>query len=204
MTGVQTCALPISNGVLGKLHQTDNANEIRRICEKQGISAEECKELLLAVFASKSPRGSSLGRVASDPLPGQGGLKRAPKCDPEFQRFRIISIVANLRVTEQETGSRPLSPDERERVVNFLLESTSEDIAWADIAGLLGIRRQNLRGTATTTADGERASAQPPTDVTNRIMSGCSVKALRAWWKKADADRRSAMIGYLYEGAEEC
>lgn len=191
------------NGVLGKLHQTDNANEIRRICEKQGISAEECKELLLAVFASKSPRGSSLGRVASDPLPGQGGLKRAPKCDPEFQRFRIISIVANLRVTEQETGSRPLSPDERERVVNFLLESTSEDIAWADIAGLLGIRRQNLRGTATTTADGERASAQPPTDVTNRIMSGCSVKALRAWWKKADADRRSAMIGYLYEGAED-
>ena len=71
-----TTSIPMRgpNGVLDKLHQTDNANEIRRICEKQGISAEECKELLLAVFASKSPRGSSLGRVASDPLPGQGGL----------------------------------------------------------------------------------------------------------------------------------
>lgn len=191
------------NGVLGKLHQTDNAHEIRRICEQQGISAEECKELILAVFASESPRGSASKRVASDPLPGQGAHKRAPKCDPEFQRFRIISVVANLRIAESEKPARPLSPDERRRVVDFLLESTSEDLAWTDIAELLGIRRQNLRGTATTAADGERSSAQPPTDATNRIMSNCNIKTLRSWWKRADADRRTAMVKCLYEGAED-
>ena len=191
------------DGVLGKLHQTDNANEIRRICKTQGVSEQECRELILAVFASESPRGSSRSRVASDPLPGQGDFLRAPKCDPEFQRFRVISIVANLRIAGRDGAQRPLLPRERKKVVTFLLESMSEDLAWGDVAERLGVRRQNLRGTASMTADGERASAQPPVDVTNQVMGSCRIKPLRLWWADADAERRGAMVRYLYEGADD-
>lgn len=189
-------------GVLGKLHQSDNANEIRRICEIQGVSPDECETLILAVFAANSPRGSALKNVGKDPLPGQGAFRRAAKCDPEFQRYRIISIVANLRLRDGGE-KRPLSVAERGKVVKYLLETTSDEIGWVDVAEVLGVPRQNLLGTANLTPDGERAAAQPPVDVTDRIMRRTKVKELRQWWVAADKERRSAMISYLYEGLED-
>ena len=191
-----------NSGLLGKLHQSDNANEIRRICEVQGVSDEECREIILAVFAAKSPRGSAVGRVGRDPLPGQGALPRAPKCDPEFQRYRVISITANLRI-RHGGAQRPLSAEERRSVVDFLLASTTDDLGWVDVADLLSIPRQDLIGTASLTADGERAAAYPPVDVTDRVMRKCRIKSLRSWWAEADQERRSAMVRYLYEAAED-
>ena len=191
------------DGILGKLHQSDNANEIRKICARQGISPDVCKQLLLAVFKAESPRGSAVSRVAPDPLPGRGAFRRAPKCDPEFQRFRIISIVANLRISEAGGKDRPLTADERRRVVTFLLEEPRDDLSWVDVAEKLGISRQTLRGTAALTVDGERAAAQPPVDVTDQIMRKTKIRSLRTWWKQADAERRGAMTRYLYEGLED-
>ena len=191
------------DGILGKLHQSDNANEIRKICARQGISPDVCKQLLRAVFKAESPRGSAVSRVAPDPLPGQGSFRRAPKCDPEFQRFRIISIVANLRISEAGNRDRPLTADERRQVVTFLLEDPREDLSWVDVAEKLGISRQALRGTATLTADGERSAAQPPINVTDQIMRKTKISLLKTWWAKADAERQGAMVRYLYEGLED-
>ena len=191
------------DGILGKLHQSDNANEIRRICARQGISPDVCKQLLRAVFKAESPRGSAVSRVAPDPLPGQGSFRRAPKCDPEFQRFRIISIVANLRISEACGKDRPLTADERRKVVAFLLKDPRDDLSWVDVAEKLGVSRQALRGTATLTADGERSAAQPPVDVTDQVMRKTKIRLLKTWWEKADAERRGAMVRYLYEGLED-
>ena len=191
------------DGILGKLHQSDNANEIRKICARQGISPDVCKQLLRAVFKAESPRGSAVSLVAPDPLPGQGSFRRAPKCDPEFQRFRIISIVANLRISEAGNRDRPLTADERRQVVTFLLEDPREDLSWVDVAEKLGISRQALRGTATLTADGERSAAQPPINVTDQIMRKTKISLLKTWWAKADAERQGAMVRYLYEGLED-
>lgn len=190
-------------GILGKLHQSDNANEIRKICDRQGISPDVCKQLLRAVFKAESPRGSAVSRVAPDPLPGQGPFRRAPKCDPEFQRFRIISIVANLRISEDKGKDRPLTADERRQVVSFLLEDPRDDLTWVDVAEKLGVSRQTLRGTATLTADGERSAAQPPVNVTDQIMRKTKISALKTWWVEADAERQGAMVRYLYEGLED-
>ena len=190
-------------GILGKLHQSDNANEIRKICARQGISSDVCKQLLRAVFKAESPRGSAVSRVAPDPLPGQGSFRRAPKCDPEFQRFRIISIVANLRISETKGENRPLTVDERRQVVAFLMEDSQADLTWVDVAEKLRVSRQALRGTAMLTADGERSAAQPPIDVTDQIMRKTKISALKTWWDKADAERRGAMVRYLYEGLED-
>lgn len=190
-------------GILGKLHQSDNANEIRKICDRQGISSDVCKQLLRAVFKAESPRGSAVSRVAPDPLPGQSSFRRAPKCDPEFQRFRIISIVANLRLSEATGKDRPLTADERRRVVTFLLNDSRDDLTWVDVAEKLGVSRQALRGTATLTADGERSAAQPPLNVTDQIMRKTKINALKTWWAEADAERQGAMVRYLYEGLED-
>lgn len=191
------------DGILGKLHQSDNANEIRRICAHQGISPDVCKQLLRAVFKAESPRGSAVSRVAPDPLPGQGSFRRAPKCDPEFQRFRIISIVANLRISETKGKDRPLTADERRQVVTFLMKDSRADLAWVDVAEKLGIHRRDLRGTAALTDGGERSAARPPFDATDRIMRQTKISSLKAWWAEADAERRSAMVRYLYEGLED-
>ena len=190
-------------GILGKLHQSDNANEIRKICDRQGISSDVCKQLLRAVFKAESPRGSAISRVARDPLPGQNSFRRAPKCDPEFQRFRIISIVANLRISEATGEDRPLTVDERRRVVTFLLEDPRDDLTWVDVAEKLEVPRQALRGTARLTADGERSAAQPPLNVTDQIMRKTKINALKTWWAEADAERQGAMVRYLYEGLED-
>lgn len=191
------------DGILGKLHQSDNANEIRKICDRQGISPDVCKQLLQSVFKAESPRGSAVSRVAPDPLPGQGSFRRAPKCDPEFQRFRIVSIVANLRISETKGKDRPLTADERRQVVAFLLEDPRDDLTWVDVAEKLGVSRQALRGTATLTADGERSAAQPPVNVTDQIMRKTKISALKTWWVEADAERQGAMVRYLYEGLED-
>ncbi|AYD89104.1 HNH endonuclease [Actinomyces lilanjuaniae] len=189
-------------GLLGKIHQSDNANEIRRICAVQGVSDEDCRAIILAVFAAESPRGSAVGRVGRDPLPGQEALPRAPKCDPEFQRYRIISITANLRIHDNGEA-RPLSADERRGVVSFLLGSSTDDPGWDDVSDLLGIARQDLHGTARLTADGERSAARPPIDATDRVVRRCPIKALQSWWAEADTERRSAMVHQLYEATED-
>ncbi|MDO4888573.1 MAG: HNH endonuclease [Actinomycetaceae bacterium] len=189
-------------GLLGKLHQSDNANEIRRICEMQGIEDEECRKFIRAVFAAKSPRGSAVSRVGPDPLPGQEKYRRAPKCDPEFQRYRVISTVANLRIHDGGVLRR-LTDEERQEAVDHLLTATSEDIGWVDVAEKLGIPRQDLHGTAALAADGERAAARPPVDATDRVMRKCGIKRLTLWWREADLERRSAMVSYLYEGVDD-
>lgn len=186
-------------GILGKLHQSDNANEIRKICARQGVSTDVCKQLLRAVFKADSPRGSAVSRVAPDPLPGQGSFRRAPKCDPEFQRFRIISIVANLRISEATGENRPLTADERRQVVAFLTGDSQADLAWVDVAEKLGVHRRDLRGTAVLTDDGERSAARPPFDATDRIMRQTKIRSLKTWWEKANSEQRGAMIRYLYE-----
>ena len=186
-------------GILGKLHQSDNANEIRNICARQGVSPDVCKQLLRAVFKADSPRGSAVSRVAPDPLPGQGSFRRAPKCDPEFQRFRIISIVANLRISEATGKNRPLTVDERRQVVAFLMKDSQADLTWVDVAEKLDVHRRDLRGTAVLTDDGERSAARPPIDATDRIMRQTKISSLKTWWEEADSERRGAMIRYLYE-----
>ena len=186
-------------GILGKLHQSDNANEIRKICARQGVSPDVCKQLLRAVFKADSPRGSAVSRVAPDPLPGQGSFRRAPKCDPEFQRFRIISIVANLRISETKGENRPLTAEERHQVVTFLTEDSQADLTWVDVAEKLGVHRRDLRGTAVLTDDGERSAARPPIDATDRIMRQTKISSLKTWWEEADSEQRGAMIRYLYE-----
>lgn len=120
-------------GILaGKLHQSDNAEEIRRICEMQKIDRAYCDRLIRAVFQAKSPKGSAKerGLVGHDELPGQGKHVRAEKAHPAFQKFRIVSVLANLRIREGRE-ERPLTPDELQGLTDFLLVAgLKQEVTW--------------------------------------------------------------------------
>ncbi|MGZ8721048.1 MAG: hypothetical protein ACXWXH_06190, partial [Aeromicrobium sp.] len=133
-------------GLLGtKLFQSDNANELIKIAEIQGLTKEMVDQLVLAVFKAESPRGAAAKRVGKDPLPGQRKLPRASKGSDAFQRFRIVSILANLRIRSAGRAARVLSVEERQSVLDYLINvKPSVDPTWVDVAEVLKIRREDL------------------------------------------------------------
>lgn len=184
-------------GILaGKLHQSDNAEEIRRICDVQKIAPAERDRLIRVVFEAKSPKGSAKerGLVGYDELPGQGKHVRAEKAHPAFQKFRIVSVLANLRIREGRE-ERPLTPDELEGLVDFINQvSLKQEVTWQDLADNLGIERSDLRGTAKASFDGSPVLRNPPTDVTTEKIMACKVKWLKEWWKAADDEQRGYFV----------
>lgn len=184
-------------GILaGKLHQSDNAEEIRRICEVQQIDPADRDRLIRAVFQAKSPKGSAKerGLVGHDELPGQGKYVRAEKAHPAFQKFRIVSVLANLRIREGR-AERPLTPEELQGLTDFLLiAGLKQEVTWQDLADNLGIERSDLRGTAKASFDGSPVLRNPPTDVTTEKILACKVKWLKEWWKAADDEQRGYFV----------
>ena len=184
-------------GILaGKLHQSDNAEEIRRICEVQQIDPADRDRLIRAVFQAKSPKGSAKerGLVGHDELPGQAKHVRAEKAHPAFQRFRIVSVLANLRIREGR-AERSLTPEELQGLTDFLLlAGLKQEVTWQDLADNLGIERSDLRGTAKASFDGSPVLRNPPTDVTTEKILACKVKWLKEWWKDADDEQRGYFV----------
>lgn len=191
-------------GLLGtKLLQSDNANELISIAAVQGLSKDLTDQLILAVFKAESPKGSAEKRVGKDPLPGQRKLARASKGSDAFQRFRIVSILANLRIRVSAGSTRVLTVSERQQVLGYLINAKpSADPIWADVADVLKIRREDLTGTAKPTADGDRASARPPVHATDRVFRASKVKALAQWWPSADYESRNALVELLSNSAQ--
>ncbi|OKL53677.1 hypothetical protein BSZ39_08295 [Bowdeniella nasicola] len=185
----------------GKLMQSDNANEIRRICEMQGVPDDEARRLIQAVFKAESPRGSSAERIGFDALPGQTHMHRAAKAHPSFQLFRMLSILTNLRIREGKGQTRRLSVDELQLAVGHLTTLKPKVVPiWADVAEVLGIERSQLVGTATPTVDGERAAARPPVDETSRRMQAHAPKSVKAWWVEASDEEQAGFIEQVTDG----
>ncbi len=187
-------------GVIGgKLHQSDNAEEIRRICATQKISQEQVQRLIEAVFKAKNPRevGAAYKLVGHDELPGQEKYIRAERAHPAFQKFNIVATLANLRI--DEAGSkRRLSPKELQMLTTYLSNVASKDkVTWFDVAEKLKIDRFDLQGTAHAAYDGQAALNYPPIDVTSASIKQSKVKALKVWWKQASEDQRGQLIDYL-------
>ena len=183
-----------------KLMQSDNANELLLIARIQGLGADRTRDMIKLVFAAESPRGAALALVGKDPLPGQRKLPRASKATDAFQRYRMVSVLANLRIKDA-SGDRVLTVEERQNAFTYLMNvKTTADPTWADVAGAIGVDRDKLRGTATPTADGERAAARPPVHVTDRTIRTCKIKALKQWWPEADRDARNAVVAVLADG----
>lgn len=194
----ETTGIRGDDGILqGRLHQYDNTAEIRKICEIQRLDHDVFKLLVRKVFFAKSPRGSAAGLVGHDQLPGQGKFIRAEKAHPDFQLFRIVSVLTNLRVREGR-AERCLTPQELQGLTEFIIRvQLKQQVTWADLADNLGIERADLRGTARASFDGSPALRFPPTDVTTEKIMASKVKWLKDWWKSVDSERRGFMVDAL-------
>jgi len=186
------------------VHQSDNVRELRKIWQHQKLPDGLFDLLVRKVFQAKSPKGSAKERVARDDLdPTQ---KRAEKASLAFQRFRIVSILANLRIQEPDS-KRLLTPSERRLALDYLWQPVDEDgrpiqdASWSDVAALFGVNRHMLEGWARETIDGERPSARPPVCVTHARILASGVKELISEWSIADDEYREALIEILGNGS---
>lgn len=180
-----------------RLFQSDFANEVWRIAKVQGLSEEITKQVIDQIFTMVSPKGANLSRVADDPL--DEDKKRALKATNEFQRFRIANTVSNLRI--HDTQSRSLTSKEIQKVFNYLLKADIENRpSWNDVADLLDIPRNKLRGTAARTDDGEVLRNQPPIHETENIFAGCTVKAVREFWQQAPQEEKDQLVQFISNG----
>ncbi|WIY81813.1 type II CRISPR RNA-guided endonuclease Cas9 [Propionimicrobium sp. PCR01-08-3] len=182
-----------------KIHQSDNVRELRRIWSTQELSNETFDLVVDKVFQARSPKGSAAKRVGHDVLPGMTGQIRAEKASLAFQRYRIASIVANLRIAES-LSERSLDSRERRSITDFLF-AASDDVSWSDVTDHLGIDRRSLKGTAKETADGERASARAPINVTDQRVRAVKVKELTEWWHDSDECDKEALIEVISNGS---
>lgn len=194
--GVSVAGLEKLGVFCGKLMQSDNAGELIKIGGVQGLNDDLIKNLIRWVFESESPVGKAGERAGTDPLPGQTG-KRAPKAHPAFQKFRIVSVVANLKITENGV-LRNLTAKEKRKAIDLLMNDDAVDgITWNDVAEEIGVARNDLKGTATLSAEGERPSAVPPSNTTMRRIYESKIKPLINWWDKADDVERGALVTAL-------
>lgn len=182
-----------------RLIQSDNANELRRIFAMQHVPESQSQELVKAIFASQTPKGSAEARVGDDPL--DKTQKRALKASLAFQEYRIVNVITNLRIKEDGI-ERPLTVREKNTVFELLSSSVKDDITWGDVAHKLGLERSQIKGVGKQTQDGEdRVSSKPPRMDSIRAILSCSDTKLRKklsnWWSIADCDAREAMIALL-------
>ena len=195
---------PVKSGVLGgKLMQSDNVREIRKWFTAQGLPNDLFTTLVNAVFKAESPAGSAAERVGKDALPGQGGKDRALRASLVFQRYRIATLLGNLRVLEGGVERR-LSADEMHSAMSFLeTQKDDELLTWREVADHLDLPRSALRGTAKETADGERASARPPIMTTEMRMRACKIKPVKEWWTNASPSARELFIEMVGHGVKD-
>lgn len=183
----------------GKLHQSDNAEEIRRICATQEVPQDQVERLIEAVFKAKNPRevGAAYKLVGHDELPGQKKYIRAERAHPAFQKFNIVATLTNLRINEAGSKRR-LSSEELQMLTNYLSNvGPKDEVTWFDVAEKLKIDRSDLQGTARASYDGQAALKYPPKDVTSVSIKKNKIKALKDWWKQASEDQRGQLIDYL-------
>ena len=188
--------------ILGwQVRQEDQINEVERIWERQGLPSEELPQILTLLFAQTKPHVPS-ERVGRDAL--RPKLYRAPIAALEFQDFRILAAIANLRVRTE--GSRRLTKDERFTAFQFMSGwREKEPLSWADVAEELGFSAHALA--APTTETNQRLAFAP----TNRTLTtlgtffkGKKIDAgAREWWQSASYAERSLLAQLIADATPD-
>lgn len=187
----------------GKLMQSDNANEIHAYARTQRLDDSLLREMIDIVFLSESPRGSWVSKIGKDPL--DSSQVRAAKATDAFQRYRIASTLANVRVND-EGIIRPFSVDERQQAFKYLVEAKHTDTpSWSEVAEHLGLKRRALSGTASLDDEGaERMPLKPPVHVTNNAIADAKkLKSLKEWWKEQDSNIQDAFVHLIVDGKHD-
>lgn len=182
-----------------KVHQEDQLAELRRICEVQGIE-DQYEALREAVFTHVRPYVPK-DRVGKDPL--NPDEIRASRASLEFQEFRILDSVANLRVRTDSRTKRELSESEYDTAVDFLMSYTGkEQPSWADVAEEIGVPGNRLIAPVLEDVQQKTAPFDRSSAAFEKAMKAKT--EARKWWESNDDDQlRSLFIMFLADATDD-
>lgn len=182
-----------------KVHQEDQLAELRRICEVQGIE-DQYENLREAVFTHVRPYVPK-DRVGKDPL--NPSEIRASRASLEFQEFRILDSVANLRVRTDSRTKRELSGSEYDTAVDFLMSYTGkEQPSWADVAEEIGVPGNRLIAPVLEDVQQKTAPFDRSSAAFEKAMKAKT--EARKWWEANDDDQlRSLFIMFLADATDD-
>lgn len=182
-----------------KVHQEDQLAELRRICEVQGIE-DQYEILREAVFTHVRPYVPK-DRVGKDPL--NPAEIRASRASLEFQEFRILDSVANLRVRTDSRTKRELSESEYDTAVDFLMSYTGkEQPSWADVAEEIGVPGNRLIAPVLEDVQQKTAPFDRSSAAFEKAMKAKT--EARKWWEANDDDQlRSLFIMFLADATDD-
>lgn len=182
-----------------KVRQEDQLAELRRICEVQGIE-DQYEALREAVFTHVRPYVPK-DRVGKDPL--NPSEIRASRASLEFQEFRILDAVANLRVRTDSRAKRELSESEYDTAVDFLMSYTGkEQPSWADVAEEIGVPGNRLIAPVLEDVQQKTAPFDRSSAAFEKAMK--SKTEARKWWESNDDDQlRSLFIMFLADATDD-
>ena len=185
--------------LLDKVRQEDVLAELRRICKVQGIE-DQYPELAHTVFTQVRPYVPT-ERVGKDPL--QPMKIRASRASLEFQEFRIRDAVANLRIRVGGSERRPLTEEEYDRAVDYLMEySDTAPPTWGEVADELEIAENTL---IAPVIDDVRLNVAPY-DRSSAIVEAKLKRKTQArqWWDDdANLDLRSQLILLVSDATDD-
>ena len=185
--------------LVAKVRQEDQLAELRRICEIQGIEGQY-DALRSAIFTHKMAYVPT-ERVGKDPL--NPSKNRTIRASLEFQEFRILDSVANLRVRTDSRSKRELTEAEYDVAVEFLMSYTAnEQPSWADVAEVIGVPGNRL--IAPVLEDVQQKTA--PFDRSSAAFEKAMGKKTEArqWWESTDDDQlRSLFISFLVDATDD-
>lgn len=190
-----------NNVTMGKLHQSDYYDELHRILKMQDVDPHLSNKILEAVFQQVNPRdvAAAANLVGKDAL--QPGHPRASRSSIAFQEFRILTTIANLRISKQGSVC-PLDVEEKKRVFALLTstDAAKKGIDWSDVAEELDISRGELEGVGKETEEGDPISAKYPPilsidDSLKKLFKASS--SLSEWWGKATSIQKELFLSSI-------
>ncbi len=100
--------------------------EFERICDVQNLPEELCKRLEKAIFLQR-PLKSQKGSVG--PCLLEKGKPRVAISHPDFERFRALQMINNIRLAEPgSTSFRPMTDEERHLVLAWNLTRAKNEM----------------------------------------------------------------------------
>ncbi len=137
-----SCINPAEQRIRGRYtHRGMYEQEFEAIWSAQkpyhAVLSQELKDRLWDILFTQRPLRDTEDLVGECSwLPGE---KRAPVWSLEFQRYRLLTSLTHLRVTENRSAPRPLSDTERATLLERL--ETTDKLSIAQAKRLLGFRR---------------------------------------------------------------
>lgn len=147
--------------------------EFRAICEKQHIDSLLAQRLYDAIFFQR-PLKSQKRLVGKCPF--EKGKSRCQLSHPDFEEFRMLSFVNNIRLAMPgELEMRPLTDDEKSAILPLFFRKSKENFDFSDISKKLVGKKTIIKygdGREGVAVDIARFNFRDTTNV-----SGCPVTA---------------------------